>query len=324
MRYNEIYERGVQIIRAAGIEHWLDLGAETQAQNRLNRAYMNSLTFEMRLLGSAWADTRTALFGVGLPAPIMPAAMTSSRIIRRLGRGDNEWLEPFAAGIAQAGSLMWVGHGTNDELDQVMAQGAPVVKIVKPYRDNDEVFSQIEHATRRGAVAVGIDIDAMFLEKAFDEVPGPDFLGPKTMDELRAFRAATRLPFIVKGVLSVHDARVARDVIGADALVVSNHGGETIDYTVPILKILPEIRQAVPDLTLLVDSGFRRGSDALKALALGADGVCFATLLLIAFVAYESQGVADMLGILQEELQRAMTLTGCTTVKGIAPSIIRM
>lgn len=324
MRYDELVNKGLRILRDAGIEHWLNLGAETQSQNRLNREYMDSLTFEMRLLGDGeWANTRTVLFGVELPAPIMPAALTASRVITKLAMWEDPWLELFASGVAQAGSMMWVGMSTPYELQRIMDQGAPVVKIVKPYQDNAEILHRIRDAEARGVVAVGIDIDAMYLEKAFDEKPGPPFLGPKSIAELKTFRDATSLPFILKGVLSVHDALIARDEIGADCIVVSNHGGEAIDYAVPILKVLPEIKAAVPEMTILVDSGFRRGTDILKALALGADGVCLGQLLLLAFVANGAQGVADMLGILTEELRRNMSLTGCKTIEAIEPSILR-
>jgi isopentenyl diphosphate isomerase/L-lactate dehydrogenase-like FMN-dependent dehydrogenase len=324
MHYDEIVNEGLEILRDAGIEHWLNLGAETQSQNRLNREYMDSLTFEMRFLGDGtWADTRTTLFGVELPAPIMPAPMTASRVINKLAMWEEPWLEPFAAGVAKAGSTMWVGMSTPDELQRIMDQGAPIVKIVKPFQDNKEVLHRLEDAEERGAVAVGIDIDAMYLEKAFDEEPGPAFLGPKSIAEIKAFRRATSLPFILKGVLSVHDAQIAQDEIGADCIVVSNHGGEAIDYSVPILKILPEIKASVPGMTILVDSGFKRGTDILKALALGADGVCVGNWLLLAFVARGPLGVADMLRILTEELRRNMSITGCKTVGAIEPSIIR-
>jgi len=324
MRYDEIVNKGLDILRRSGIEHWLNLGAETQTQNRLNREHIDSLTFETRFLGDGkWADTHTTLFGIDLPAPLMPAPLTASRVITRLGMGDEPWLERFAAGVAQAGSIMWMGMSTPDELEGILAQGAPVIKIVKPFRDNEEILRRLKHAEEHGAVAAGIDIDAMYLEKAFDETPGPDFLGPKSIDELRTFRRATSLPFVLKGILSVQDARIARDEIGADCLVVSNHGGESIDYAVPVLKVLPEIKAAVPELTLLVDSGFKRGTDALKALALGAAGVCFGNLLLLAFVAEGAEGVAEMLSLLAEELRRDMSITGCKTIAGIEPSILR-
>jgi 4-hydroxymandelate oxidase len=324
MHYDEIVAKGLSILRDAGIEHWLNLGAETQSQNRLNREYIDSLTFEMRLLGDGkWADTRTTLLGVDLPAPIMPAPLTASRVINKLALWEDPWLELFASGVAQAGSMMWLGMSTTYELHRVMDQGAPVVKIVKPLQDNQEILHRIKDAEDHGAVAVGIDIDAMYLEKAFDEKPGPPFLGPKSAAEIKTFRQATSLPFIIKGVLSVHDAQIARDEIGANCIVVSNHGGEAIDYAVPILKVLPEIRAAVPNMTILVDSGFKRGTDILKALALGADGVCVGNLLLLAFVAYGAQGVADMLHNLYEELRRDMSITGCKTIRSIEASIIR-
>ena len=85
MRYDEIVDKGLLILQDAGIGHWMNLGAETQSQNRLNRQYMDALTFEMRFLGDGkWADTGTKLFGVDLPAPIMPAALTASRVINKL------------------------------------------------------------------------------------------------------------------------------------------------------------------------------------------------------------------------------------------------
>jgi len=324
LRYDEVTNEGLRILREAGIEHWLNLGAETQSQNRLNREYIDSLTFEMRLLGDGkWADTSRSLFGVDLPSPIMPAALTVSRVINKLSMWDDPWLELFASGVAEAGSLMWVGMSTTYELQRIMDCGAPVVKIVKPLQDNDAVLHRIRDAEERGAVAVGIDIDAMYLEKAFDEKPGPPFLGPKSTEEIKMFRDATSLPFILKGVLSVQDAQIGRDEVGADCIVVSNHGGEAIDYSIPILKVLPEIRAAVPDMTILVDSGLRRGTDVLKALALGADGACFGNLLLLAFVAYGARGVTDMLKNLEDELMRDMSITGCKSIDAIDSGIIR-
>src|SRR5207245_2012432 len=148
--------------------------------------------------------------------------------------------------------------------------------------DDEMVLRHLEKAAELGCVAVGMDVDVFFLEKAWDEVPGPDLLGHKTLDDMRRFRAATKLPFVIKGVLSAHDARHACD-LGADGLIVSSHGGETIDYAMPVLQALPAVRRECPRLPILVDSGFRRGADMLKALALGANGVGIASLLLLVY-----------------------------------------
>ena len=321
MRYPEIYERGLERIRSIGMEPYLDLGAETRSQNRLNRQHMDSFVFEMRLLDSLQADTSTSVFGSKLRAPILGAAICESRILKRLTPWDPPYLEQIAAGLADAGSMMSTGMVTLEELARIVDQGAPVLHVVKPFRDDDLVLRNLERAAQLGCVAVGMDIDVFFLEKAWDEVPGPEILGHKTLDDLKRFRAATKLPFVLKGVLSAHDARLAR-AIGADAVIVSSHGGETIDYAMPILQALPAVRAELPDMPILVDSGFRRGADVLKALALGAGGVGIATLLLIACAGGGRDGVRAMMEALYEELARTMSITGCRSVDAIDRSIV--
>jgi 4-hydroxymandelate oxidase len=319
--YSEVYEQGLERIRSIGMEPYLDLGAESRSQNRLNRRHMDSFAFEMRLLDSQQADTSTTLFGAKLRAPIVAAAICESRILKRLAPWDPPYLEQIAAGLADAGSMMSTGMVTLEELGRIVDQGAPVLHIVKPFEDDEVVLRHLERAGELGCVAVGMDVDVIFLEKAWDEVPGPALLGHKTVEDMRRFRAATKLPFVIKGVLSGHDARLVRD-LGADALIVSSHGGETIDYAMPVLQALPTARRECPDLTILVDSGFRRGTDVLKALALGANGVGIATLLLIACAGGGRDGVRTMMEALYEELGRTMSITGCRSVDGIDPTIL--
>lgn len=321
MGYREIYEQGLERIRSIGMEPYLDLGAETRSQNRLNRLHMDSFVFEMRLLDSQQADTSTSLFGVRLRAPIIAAAMCESRILKRLAPWDPPYLEQIAAGLADAGSMMSTGMVTLEELARIVEQGAPVVHIVKPFRDDELVLRNLERAAELGCVAVGMDVDVFFLEKAWDEVPGPDVLGHKTLDDMRRLRAATNLPFVIKGVLGARDARLARS-IGADGVVVSFHGGETIDYAMPVLQALPAVRAELPGVPILVDSGFRRGTDVLKALALGANGVGLATLLLIACAGGGRDAVRAMMEVLYEELGRTMSITGCRSVAEIDPLIL--
>lgn len=338
MRYDEIMNAGLQTLKDADIdEGWLNLGAETQSQNRLNREYMESITFETCIIGSEIADTSSTLFGVKLPAPINIAPIIHGRVLNKLATSGlwkertsfsfkYDYLEEISSGVNDANSVMWLGAGRGGEIEllpRIIKKGVKVVLIVKPLTDKDKIIKYLKVAEELGCVAVGMDTDAMFGEKAFDELVGPPDYGPQSIEDLKRYKAVTDLPFIIKGVLSVKEAKIVKDEIGADALVVSNHGGEALDYSVPILKVLPKIRKAVgEDMSIFVDSGFRRGTDALKALALGADCVCFATLLMLAFVAYGRNGVANMLRVLYEELQRAMTLTGCKNVAEINPSIL--
>jgi len=323
LRYNELFERALERIRPIGMEPYLDLGSETRSGTRLNREYMQAISFELRLLGSRQATTESTLFGRKLKAPIIASAICESRILKRLGPWTEPYLEQIAAGLADAGSMMSTGDVDFDELRRIAGQGAPVLHIVKPYADKKRIFAHLEAAESTGCVATGMDVDAMYLEKAWDEVPGPAYLGHQTNDDLASYIGATKLPFVLKGVLSVKDALAARD-LGAAGIVVSNHGGETIDYTAPVLDLLPAIREAVPDLTILVDSGFRRGADVFKALALGADAVGLGTQLVVGCAAAGRDGVHRMLGILQEELERVMSLTGCASVAEIDRSVLHM
>ena len=323
LRYNELFGRALERIRGIGMEPYLDLGSETRSGTRLNREHMDAISFELRLLGSRPATAATTLFGCKLKAPIVASALCESRILKRLGPWTTPYLEQIAGGLADTGSMMSTGDVTFDELGRIVDQGAPVLHIVKPYADKQKVYAHLEAAEKAGCVAVGMDVDAMYLEKAWDEVPGPEYLGHQTNDDVAAYIKATKLPFVIKGVLSVQDALAAKK-LGAAAIVVSNHGGETIDYTAPVLEVLPAVRAAVPGMTVLADSGFRRGSDVFKALALGAAAVGLGSQLVVGCAAAGRDGVRRMMSILQEELERVMSLTGCATVAEIDASVLHM
>jgi 4-hydroxymandelate oxidase len=133
---------------------------------------------------------------------------------------------------------------------------------------------------------------------------------PKSTNELKGLVAATKLPFILKGVLSAEDAEKTVEV-GSGGIVVSNHGGSVIDFTAHPLEVLPEIKAVIGDrIPIFVDSGFRRGSDVMKALALGADAVLVGWLLAMGLAADGSGGVTEMVNIVTAELRRIMSVTG--------------
>jgi hypothetical protein len=305
----------------------VDLGAETKSQNRLNREYMDSLAFEMRFMDSAFASTETSIFGRKVAYPIQCAAMCRSRLLDNASPfWESPYMEEFAEAVREADSWLWAGAVFIPQLQRLINSGVPVVRIVKPatnegWDENSHVLYELKEAEDRGCIAVGMDIDVFYGEKTGDEPPYRYSLGPKTLEEMHRFVEATSLPFIVKGVLSVHDALKCQE-IGADGIVISHHGGEAIDFAVPILRVLPHIREAVPDMTIFVDTGFQRGTDILKALALGADGVCVLTVLMIAYIGYGRQGVRDMLLTLADELQRNMSICGCRTIDDIDPNIL--
>jgi len=149
-----------------------------------------------------------------------------------------------------------------------------------------------------------------------------DTFGPQKTETLRDLISATKLPFIIKGVLSVEDAREAVR-IGARAVIVSTHGISSIDFAVPSMIALPDIVEAIADkVPVLIDSGFKTGNDVLKALALGARAVGFGNSLLLAWGAGESHGVEELINQITSELSRTMAATGCPNLSSITKSII--
>lgn len=143
----------------------------------------------------------------------------------------------------------------------------------------------------------------------------------KYLDEIRPF---VKGPLVVKGILTAEDARLCLQH-GADGIIVSNHGGRSMDYGPSSLEVLPEIVDAVAGrVPVLIDSGFRRGSDVLKAIALGASAVCLGRAPRWGLGAFGPQGVQRLLEIVQQELRDAMTKTGCTTLKALTRSAVRV
>lgn len=143
-------------------------------------------------------------------------------------------------------------------------------------------------------------------------------LAPRAED-LAWLRTATPLPVWVKGVLDPADARALADA-GCAGLVVSNHGGRTVDGVAPSLSLLPAVREAVgPHVQLLFDGGIRSGADVFKALALGANAVLVGRLQLYALAAAGALGVAHLLRLLGEELQACMAVAGCDRIADIGP-----
>jgi len=141
-----------------------------------------------------------------------------------------------------------------------------------------------------------------------------------TVQELQWLRAQTSLPLIVKGVLCPHTAALAV-AHGADALIVSNHGGRVQDGVPAPIEVLPTIRAAVPQTPLLLDSGIRWGSDAVKALAWGAHAVLIGRPQLHALAVAGLQGVAHLLLLLRTELELTLAQLGCTRLEQLTPEV---
>jgi (S)-mandelate dehydrogenase len=142
-------------------------------------------------------------------------------------------------------------------------------------------------------------------------------------DAVRWLRRIWRGRLLVKGVLSVDDAIRAAQC-GCDGIVVTNHGGRQLDYCVSPMEVLPEITEAVADrMEVIIDSGFRRGTDVIKAVALGARGVMVGRAMLYGLIAAGEQGVQRAIEILTGEIDRTLGLLGCCSIDELGPHLLR-
>jgi isopentenyl diphosphate isomerase/L-lactate dehydrogenase-like FMN-dependent dehydrogenase len=273
-----------------------------------NREIFKLYAIVPKMIDARLADISFNLFGKSLKTPILCSAISS------LG---TEMMKELATGFRDAGSVMGVGISSQKQLEEVLSIGAPTIKYVKPYRDFDLLMKKAKHAEAAGAIAVGCDVIYGFGAKFGEKVFLSEHLSPLSQKQLEKLVKSVSVPFIVKGVLSVQDAIKAKEA-GAKGIVVSNHSGLVLDYCVHPLEVLPEIRAAVgKEMVIFADSGFRRGTDVFKALALGADAVLLGFILINPLQTAGSNGVRDLINILSEELQRVMSLTGCVSLEDI-------
>ena len=277
---------------------------------RIAREYMDSLLVESRIVGAERPDTAFRFLGETFETPVMTAALSHLDLVS------------MAEGAKQAGAFVSIGMGGNEELGRILATGAKVMKIIKPYADEKEILSRLEYAEEHGAAAVGMDVEhAVNVEDAEDSVVVGQPMKQPTLQELEKYIRRTKLPFLIKGALSPQDALRCRD-LGAAGLVLSHHNG-LMRYAVPPVMILPEIRQAVgKDLVLIADGGIESGFDAFKALARGADAVTMGKALMGPLKDGGADGVRDALRKATDQLKAMMIRTGTKDLKHMDPSVI--
>ena len=282
--------------------------------DQITRDYLDSLLLEMRHLDSKKPDTTLRLYGEVFDTPIMMAALSHLNNIHEHGMAE------MAKGAVLANAVNWAGMGEKEELEEIVGTGARTIKIIKPYADNDIIFDRMAHAEKCGVLAVGMDID-----HAFNGTGGYDVvldlpMKPKSTEEIRSFVIAAEMPFIIKGVLSAHDAEKCVEA-GARGIVVSHHHG-IMPYSVPPLMVLPEIVKAVNgQIPVFVDCGIVSGVDAFKALALGATAVGVGRELM-GPLKDGGFAVAKRIQEMTGELKSIMARTGARSLRDIDPSVI--
>lgn len=284
----------------------------------LTRQYYDSLLIEMRLMGAKEPSTQMDFFGHTVSSPIMTGAMSHMSLYREGVDGPMEFL---ARGAAQADCIHWVGMTENDHFAQIMKTGAKVVRVVKPYASEEKIADQLKQAEALGCVAVAMDIDHVLTSHGENDMAMGEELAQKTLEQMHAYTTITNLPFIIKGVLSVHDAVCCRQ-IGADGIMVSHHGGR-LTYLTPPPALLPQIKKAVGDeIKVFADCGICSGMDAYKAMALGAQAVGVGTHLAGLARTKDADAVAARLREMTAELKGVMYFTGIPDCQSFDETVI--
>lgn len=330
-------------------------GAEDEVTLRANRAAFEAIEFRPRVLVDvSQIDTSTSVLGLALPFPVMLAPVA----LHQLAHPDGELATARAA--AQAGTAMILSTMSSVRLEEV-AEAAPGAKWFQLYCYTERAVTErlVKRAEAAGYQALCLTVDVPKLgrrERDFRHAAGfppgvipRNFLGevdlgsvPEdaqgtalsaltsrlldpslTWETVDWLRSITPMPVLVKGVLTPEDALLAIEH-GASGIVVSNHGGRQLDGSPPGIRVLAEIADAVGGrVDLIVDGGVRRGTDVLKALAMGAKAVLIGRPYIWGLTIDGEAGVAMVLEQLRAEFELAMALCGVTSVDQITRRLVR-
>ena len=293
--------------------------------------------------GAGPIETATEILGTKMQFPIM-VAPTAAHLALHPGREA-----AMHQGCSAAGETPMIVSGVASMPIGEIAEAAssPLWYQLYPLHPIEENRERLDQAQAAGcqAVVVTIDQQAPYFERTQHDrnlsMRRSRRQGRPRRQALNAYRVRTQrlwyewklfdelrplveAPLLAKGILTAEDALRCVEQ-GLDGIVVSNHGGRALDYAPSTLEVLPEIVDAVGGrIPVLVDGGFRRGSDILKALALGAAAVCLGRVPRWGLAAFGAPGVERVLGILQAELVLAMAHTGRSTLSSIDRSLVRM
>ncbi|PPE65014.1 alpha-hydroxy acid oxidase [Caldimonas caldifontis] len=350
------YEALAQARLDANAWAYVSGGAGDEHTVRANRAAWDALCLQPRVLcRTAGGHTRRTLLGRTLAHPILLAPVAH----QRLAHPDGELATAYAAAALGAGMVLSLQSNTPVEaVAQAMhgeTEAGPLWMQLYPQTDRGFWRELVQRAEAAGCEALVLTVDAPVSGArdrerragfrlppgvsavhlagrpsavASPAAPGRSALfddllqAAPTWDDVDWLCATTRLPVLLKGVMHPADAREALGH-GVAGLIVSNHGGRTLDTAAPTAQVLPAVLAAVGGrLPVLVDGGIRRGTDVFKALALGASAVLVGRPQVWALAAGGAQGVAHLLRLLRDELEIAMALCGCATLDAITPELL--
>ena len=310
-------------------------GAGDEVTLRENVAAFERLKLRPRVLvdlGSV--ATKTTVLGneISLPVLIAPLAM------QRMAHPDGELATARAA--AAAGTILCVSSAATARPVEIAEAAPGCVRWFQVYvfADRAVTLDLVEEACAHGYSALVLTVDTPFLGRRERDIR-VDFKIPEGITPIsdifaRAFDTSLSwrdlewlsgygVPVVVKGILTAEDARLACEH-GAAAIVVSNHGGRQLDGVPASIEVLAEVAEAVDGRAeVLLDGGVRRGTDVLKALALGARAVLVGRAMLWALAVDGEAGVRHVLELLRAELELGLALLGCSSPRDVLRAHVR-
>lgn len=324
-------------------------GANDEITLKENLNAYNKITLSPRVLkGVQNPDTTISFFGNTLDMPILIAPMAFQKLANPQGEVET------AKGASLANTIMTGSTYSTTLLSNIAAElSIPPWFQLYILKDRGITRSIIELAESTGCKALVITVDAPIYGKRERELKAPlefeiilpdllaitaqlypaiqlkyakdisTFLAPNiSWQDIEWVKSITKLPIFLKGILGGDDAVLAASY-GVYGVIISNHGGRQLDTTPAAICVLPKIAQAVEGtLEILIDGGIRRGTDILKALALGAKAVFVGRPVIWGLAADGHRGVYNVLNLLNEELKTSMVLCGCGKLSDITSDII--
>lgn len=289
-----------------------------------NSEALNKYKLNMRVIHDVKEPKLSCnLFGREMKMPVFAAPVSGTTLNMGGKFSEEEYIEWVIDGCIKGGIVPMVGDTAVDSflttnlkvLNKYNGQG---IAFIKPW-ENKNVIEKIKLAEDSGAYAVGMDIDACgLITLALHGKP----VYPKTVEDIKEIVKSTKLPFILKGIMTEDEAKLAVEA-GVQAIVVSNHGGRVLDQTPGVAEVLPRIANSVKGkVKILADGGIRTGVDVLKMLALGADGVLIGRPFVSASFGGKSDGVNSYINNVYNDLKAAMILTGVKDVENVSHRII--
>jgi len=304
-------------------------GSDSEMTLRRNRHALDSLALRQRVMVNVTnIDTTTSLLGQKMPIPVFIAPIGNY-----LQMADPEGAVPVARAAAAKGMPAFISTAAKPGID-LIAQSVPDRMIFQLYIRSDRawVANILDRAKALGYRALCVTVDRAYYSRrerdminrlAVREGGTNTHQSSLTWEDVVWMKQHMGLPLILKGIATAEDAKLAVEH-GADVVYVSNHGGRQLDQAQASIEVLPEVVQAVDGRAeVLMDGGICRGTDIVKAVALGARAVGVGKLYGWALAAAGQAGVERMIELLEAEIRSTLGLMGVTSLAQLNPSWVR-